>query len=252
MHSMMKRITGALALTPGLLGLAGCGGDAAAVVAEAGYVKGRAVDDQGRPLAGIQVSAVYQSYGGGRAMRYGASHSRSDVTGPDGSYRIRISDMAPGEYSASAYRPGTVGDAGTQIELVAEDPSLFGNNAATIRNFKMEFVEQLPGNPYGNGGIFVVETAFGQYIELANAEVTLQPTGGGRTIVRRVRRTGEGWVVTGVPPGQYRASVTLNGRPLLMNASGVDGGGDAFTTSLVGNFKGGFSGNLFRVRVKPN
>ncbi|MBN8940393.1 MAG: carboxypeptidase regulatory-like domain-containing protein [Rhizobiales bacterium] len=249
---MTRRTALALALMPGAFGLAGCRGESAAVVPETGYVKGRAVDDEGRPLAGIQVSAVYQSYGGGRAMRYGASHSRTDVTGADGSYRIRISDMAPGEYSASAYRPGSGGDAGTQVALVAEDPSLFANNAATIRNFRMEFVEQLPGNPYGNGGIFVVETVFGHTVAFADIEVTLQPTGGGRTIVRRLRQTGEGWVATGVPPGQYRASATLGGRPLLMNASGMDDGSDPFATSLVGNFKGGFSGNLFRVRVKPN
>ncbi|MGL4291680.1 MAG: carboxypeptidase-like regulatory domain-containing protein, partial [Phreatobacter sp.] len=238
---MTRRTAVTLALMPGLFGLVGCGGEAASVVPEAGYVKGRAVDDEGRPLAGISVSAVYQSYGGGRAMRYGASHSRSDVTGADGSYRIRISDMAPGEYSVSAYRPGTGGDAGTQVALVATDPALFGNNAATIRNFRMEFVEQLPGNPYGNGGIFVVETVFGHAVEFADIEVTLQPTGAGRTIVRRVRQTGEGWVVTGVPPGQYRATVRLNGRPLLMNISGMDNGSEPFATSLVGNFKGGFS-----------
>jgi hypothetical protein len=248
---MTRRLAAGLALTGSLILLAGCKSDDSGVVAEPGWVTGRATDADGRPIAGVEVTVTYQSYGGGRAMRYGASYSQTEVTDARGIYRIRIGNQALGEYSASASRPARAGDAGMRVQLVPENQALFAQNAATIRNFRLIFVEQTPDNPYGNGGIFVVENAIGSYASLENAEVTLQAVAGGRPIVRRVRRTGEGWVVTGLAPGQYRASVTLDGRPLLMNASGMDARLDAYTTSLVGSFNGGASGRVFRVRVKP-
>jgi hypothetical protein len=229
--------------------LAACKSEAGPAPAP-GHVVGRVTGEDGRPLAGAQITATYQSYGGGRAMRYGASHSRTATTDASGAYRIRIDDMAPGEYSISAHGPVRADGATQQWPLVANDAANIDNRSASVRNFSWKVVEQSADNPYGNGGIFVVETAIGNYSDLSEAEVTLWPLTGGRTIVGQVRRTGEGLVVTGVPPGRYRASVKLGGRTLQINRGGMDDPNDPFVPSIEGSITGGASGNIFRVRAK--
>lgn len=226
--------------------LAGCKSEAAASP-RPGHVTGTVTGEDGKPLAGIEISATYQSYGGGRAMRYGASYGRTVTTGADGTYSIRLDDIAPGAYAVTAHARRN----GTALPLIPENAALVASNEAATRNFRWVVVEQTPDNPYGNGGIFVLENATGDFTDLSEAEVTLWPITGGRTITRRVRRTGEGLVVTGVPDGRYRVSVKLNGQPLLINRSGMASPDDPFTPSLEGRFDGGPTRNQFRVRARP-
>jgi hypothetical protein len=243
----MSRRAVALGLIAGASAvLAACKSEAGPAPAP-GHVVGRVTGEDGKPLAGAQVTATYQSYGGARAMRYGASHSRTATTDASGAYRIRLDDMAPGEYAVSARGPNGVTQ---QWPLVAGDAANIDNRSASVRNFSWKVVEQSAGDPYGNGGIFVVESAIGDYSDLSEAEVTLWPLTGGRTIVGRVRRTGEGLVVTGIPPGRYRASVRLGGRTVQINRGGIDDPNDPFVPSIEGSLTGGVSGNILRVRAR--
>lgn len=246
MNHMNRRVV-ALSLLAGGAALVAGRTSEASPSPRPGHVVGRVTGEDGKPLAGIEISATYQSYGSGRAMRYGASYGRTVTTGADGSYAIRLDTLAPGAYSVTAHGRRD----GIAMPLLPENAALVASNEAATRNFRWVVVEQTPDNPYGNGGIFVLEGVIGDATDLSEAEVTLWPITGGRTIIRRVRRTGEGLVVTGVPDGRYRVSVKLNGQPLLINRSGLASPDDPFTPSLEGRFDGGPTRNQFRVRAKP-
>jgi len=69
-------------------------------------------------------------------------------------------------------------------------------------------------------------------------------------IVKTVRPTGEGLVVSGVPFGTYRASVALHGRPMRIALWGPGHDG-MFHPSVVHDFTMGWLGNQFQVQVRP-
>ena len=136
------------------------------------------------------------------------------------------------------------------IDFRAEDSSTFAGNAETVRNFTGGFVESTPDNPYGNGGIFVLNNDIGDFTDLSAAEVLLTHVETGKTFQKAVRSTGEGLVVTGIPFGTYRAEVLVNGQPLHMRLWGP-GTSDAFSSSITHDFTMGWLGNQFVVAVKP-
>lgn len=201
--------------------------------AQKGSVTGRVVDEQGKPVAGAEIFANYQSFGGGRAMQYGASHQRGTKTAANGTYRIQVADMAPGEYSVSGYARIQVGDRQYQVDLIVDDEANFASTAATVRNFRLGYAEGKNGSDYGVGGIVLIQNAVMDYTPLDQVEVTLAPSKGGAPLTRRLRQTGEGWVATGVPFDDYRVSVRYQGSPLLVR----DGGSGPWLDSVVGTFK---------------
>ena len=218
--------------------------------AAAGTVSGLVTDESGAPLAGVNVEVVYQTYNSDDLPYGGASSKRSTVTDDSGRYTISTDGMAPGEYSANAYQVVENGGRQINIDFRAENPSTFAGNADTVRNFTGGFVESTPEDPYGNGGIFVVNNDIGDFTDLASAEVTLTHVDTGKTYVRTVRSTGEGLVVTGIPFGIYRAEVRLNGQPMQIKLWGP-GMSDEFADSVTHDFTMGWLGNQFVVAVKP-
>lgn len=218
-------------------------------LAMAASLSGEAVDDLGRPLAGVQVEAVYLTYRADQLNNAGASIKATTETGADGRYSIDLSRLPPGEYAAHAYRVVQNGEHALIVDLVPDDPATFAGNADTVRNFAALLVEQSEELPYGNGGIFVLENAIGDFTDLSSATVTLEDVASGRVFVKPVRPSGEGLVATGVPFGRYRASVTLDGRPLLV---ALWGAADAdFAASVEHDFTMGYGGNMFRVMARP-
>lgn len=217
--------------------------------APAGSVSGRATDEDGAPLAGVKVEVVYQTYTADQLNSYGASIKGETVTGADGSYTISTDGLPPGEYYALAYRVLDNGGREIVIELVADDPSGFASTDDVTRDFVNRWVEVSEELPYGNGGIFVLNNAIDDYTQLDAAEVTLVGLDTGRTHVKTVRRTGEGLVVTGIPFGTYRASVSLGGKPLKIALFGYPAG--EFADSVVHDFTMGYLGTQFVVQVKP-
>ena len=229
-------------------GAAVCVAFAQAVLA--GSVSGTVTDEGGAPLAGVSIEVVYQTYNSDDLPYGGESIKQSAVSDEHGRYRISTDGMPPGEYSANAYQVVENGGKEINIDFRAEDPSTFAGNAETVRNFTGGFVESSPDNPYGNGGIFVVNNDIGDFTDLSAAEVTLVHVETGRTYRKAVRSTGEGLVVTGIPFGTYRAEVHVNGQPLQMRLWGP-GTSDAFSASITHDFTMGWLGNQFQVAVKP-
>lgn len=235
----MRRV--ALALMSGLV---------LCVPAFAGSVSGQAVDETGAPLEGVNVEIVYQTYRADQLLTYGASIKAQTQTGADGRYQVDISHLPPGEYAAHAYT--IVDNAGRQInvELVPDDPATFASTDRTVRNFSGGYYEFTEDDPYGNGGVFVLNNAIGDYTDLSRAEVTLENLTTSRRIVKTVRPSGEGLIVSGVPFGTYRASVTLDATPLRIALWGA-GHDDTFADSVVHDFTMGWLGNQFQAQVRP-
>lgn len=221
-----------------------------AQAAVAGTVSGRITDEAGAPLAGVSVEVVYQTYNADDLPYAGASIKQSAVTDAGGRYSISTDGMPPGEFAANAYHMVENGGRQITIDFRADDPSTFAGNARTVRNFVGGFVESTPDNPYGNGGIFVVNNEIGDYTDLSAAEVTLTHVETGRTYVKSVRSTGEGLAVTGIPFGTYRAEVRLDGQPLQVRLW-APGASEQFAGSVTHDFTMGWMGNQFRVAVKP-
>lgn len=223
---------------------------ALAGAAAAGTVSGRVTDESGAPLPGVSVEVVYQTYNaddlpdGGKSIKAGA------FTDADGRYTISTDTLPPGEYSANAFQTVENGGRQTTVDFRAEDPSTFAGNADTVRNFTGGYIESTADNPYGNGGIFVVNNAIGDFTDLSSAEVTLTQVATGRAYVKTVRSTGEGLVVTGIPFGTYRAEIRLNGEPLKVKLWAPDAP-DTFSDAVTHDFTMGWLGNQFVVAARP-
>jgi hypothetical protein len=218
--------------------------------AVAGTVTGRVTNQSGAPVAGVHVEVVYQTYNSDDLANAGASIKEAAVTDGDGRYSISTDHLPPGEYSANAFHVISNGGREINIDFQPEDGSTFAGNADTVRNFTGGYFESTPENPYGNGGIFVVNNAIGDFTDLSGAEVTLVDSQTGQNYVKTVRSSGEGLVVTGLPFGTYQASVKLNGQPLQIKLWAPDAP-DEFASSVTHDFTMGYMGNQFVVAVKP-
>ena len=216
----------------------------------AGTVSGQVTDRSGAPLAGVNVEVVYQTYNSDDLPYAGASIKAGAVTDSDGRYEISTDHLPPGEYAANAWQVVVNGGKEINIDVQPEDASTFAGNADTVRNFIGGYYESSADDPYGNGGIFVLNNAIGDFTDLSGAEVTLTDTVTGESLVRSVRSTGEGLVVTGIPFGTYQASVSLNGTPLRIRLWAPDAP-EEFAPNVTHDFTMGYLGNQFQVAVKP-
>lgn len=216
----------------------------------AGSVSGQAVDGDGKPLEGVNVEIVYQTYRADQIMGYGASIKATTRTGADGRYSVSIDHLPPGEYSAHAYTVEDNGGRPVNVDLVPDDPATFASTEETVRSFSGGYYEFTDNDPYGNGGVFVLNNAIGDYTDLSAAEVTLQNLATARRIVKTVRPSGEGLIVSGVPFGTYRASVALHGQAMRIALWGPGHDG-TFHDFVVHDFTMGWLGNQFQAQVMP-
>lgn len=223
---------------------------ASAQASFAGTVSGTVTDESGAPVAGVNIEVVYQTYNSDDLPYGGESIKQTVTSGEDGSYSVSTENMPPGIYSAHAYQVVVNGSREINLDFRIDDNATFGSHEDVVRNFKGGFYESTADDPYGNGGVFVLERSFETDVDLAGSEVTLTHTETGQTIVRTVRPTGEGLVVTGVPFGTYRAEVSLDGQPLQISLMGP-GISEDYARSLTHDFTMGWLENQFRVMAKP-
>jgi hypothetical protein len=216
----------------------------------AGTVSGLVTDENGAPVAGVNVEVVYQTYNSDDLPYGGESIKQSAVTDEAGRYAISTDRMPPGTYAANAFQVVINGSRQINLDFRTDNDATFGSHEDVTRNFTGGFYESTQNDPYGNGGIFVLERSIETDIDLAGAEVTLTNTATGQTIVKAVRSTGEGLVVTGIPFGTYRAEVSLDGQPLQISLMGP-GITEDYAASATHDFTMGWLQNQFRVMAKP-
>lgn len=211
---------------------------------QAGWVVGKVVDQQGRPVAGAKIFVRYQSFGGGRAGRYGGSIGVDAVTGPNGTYRAKVGNLAPGEYNVTG--KAIINQDGQRIEmdLTPEDSSNFASTSATVRNFRVGYAETTEDSNYGTGGMVLVDNGIGDYTPREEVQLILIPANGGAPITRPLRNTGEGWVATGLPFGTYEVMAKHNGRAMLIKGKNGEWG-----NSYVGKFER-FGPGIYQIRVE--
>lgn len=205
-------------------------------------VTGQALDERGQPIAGAEVTVRYQSNPGG------VSISRSARTDRQGRYRIDLR-QPPGVWTAHAKARLMVEGAAMTVDLVPDNAAPFAGNAGAIRNFRLRFVEQTADDPYGVGGMLVVNSAIGDYTPLDEVVVTLHPVGGGASIERQLRSTGEGWVITGLRPTSYRITASHRGRPMLVSAALTPHRDYDWQPAFVGGFERTGPG-IYQLRVE--
>lgn len=218
--------------------------------AVAGSVSGIVVDENGAPMAGVHVEAVYQTYRADQLNAAGASIKRGAVTGADGRYSISTDGMPLGEYAANAYQEVVNGGQTLVVDLAADDGTMFAQNADVVRNFTGGVIEMSEDMPYGNAGVFVLNNAIGDFTDLSGAIVTFTNTETGKMLVRTLRPTGEGLTATGIPFGTYTVTATLDGQPLRVKLWAPDAP-DEYGPSVTHDFTMGWLGNQMQVAAQP-
>jgi hypothetical protein len=193
-------------------------------------VIGQAVDEQGDPIADAEISVRYQSNPGG------VSISRSTRTDRQGRYRIDLR-QPPGVWTVHAEADVAIEGRKMTIDLMPDNNEPFAGNVGAVRNFRLRFAEQTADDPYGIGGMLVVASAIGDYTPLDELTVTLHPVAGGAPIERKLRNTGEGWVVTGLRPQSYRVMVRQGGRPMLVSPALTPQSEYSWNNDYVGDFQ---------------
>ena len=135
------------------------------------------------------------------------------------------------------------------LDLVPNSDAPFAGNRGAVRNFRLAYVESTATDPYGTGGMLVVASAVGDYTPMDEVSVTLQPTAGGAAITRPLRNSGEGWVVTGLRPQNYRVTASHRGRPMLVSAALTPGADYRWGAAHVGAFERTGPG-IYQLRVE--
>lgn len=205
-------------------------------------VIGEAVDEQGVPIADAEISVRYQSNPGG------VSISRSARTDRQGRYRIDLR-QPPGVWTVHAEADVAIEGRKMTIELMPDNNEPFAGNAGAVRNFRLRFAEQTDEDPYGIGGMLVVASAIGDYTPLDDLTVTLHPVAGGAPIERKLRNTGEGWVVTGLRPQSYRVTVRQGGSPMLVSPALTPQSEYNWRNDYVGDFQRTGPG-IYQIRIE--
>ncbi|WP_106640766.1 carboxypeptidase regulatory-like domain-containing protein [Allosphingosinicella vermicomposti] len=197
------RLFSTLMLSLAVLFGAGCSEPSQAQSVERFVVKGRVVDENGKPMAGVEIVAdnewLSASYVTGR-------------TGPDGRYRIQL-PRAHASYSVSATAKVKVGGQVTEMDLAPENPDSFASNDGAVRNFSLKLSGQRADGTHYGGNVLVFQP-WDSMLEETDIQLTLQPVSGGASLTKQVTRTPDGPAVKGVPLNTYRITASINGRPL--------------------------------------
>lgn len=185
------------------LAAAGCAaGPSQAQTAEPWVVKGRVVDEQGRPVARAKILAdnelLYNSYASG-------------TTGPDGRYRIVLPRVHV-TWNASGKASRMVAGERIETDLAPDDEDSFAGNQGAVRNFTLRTGMKADGGGYGAS--VVVYTPVMSGIDPLQVQLRFEPLDGGAPFTGTPVSTGDGDAIKGVAVNRYRISATLGGRPL--------------------------------------
>ncbi len=165
-------------------------------------IKGRMVDEAGRPLANIPIF--------GEAFTP-IPQSASALTGADGRYRIQLNPAMPGVWSVVAERPFDYNGHAFSVSVEPEQPEQFAGNAGAVRDFVWRGMGSQGRGVVQTSTLFIhgsVESLW----EMERTEVTLAPLTPlmdgtpGQTLVGRPAHGNDGIGLYDVPYARYRIS----------------------------------------------
>ncbi len=157
-------------------------------------VKGNVIDNNGVPLAGVEVVAnntlLYDANGVG-------------MTDANGNYRI---ELIIGSWQMTASMMRDFNGQTYRVDLTPDNPTAFAGSEGAIRNF----VWKPSGGAAQQGSVFAYSDNVVEFLETQYIELTLEPQGllldgsTGQTITGMLTHTADGDGLTNVPLGRYK------------------------------------------------
>jgi hypothetical protein len=183
--------------------VASCGPPSQAQTPEPFVVKGRVVDEAGRPIA--RASIVVDN-------EFLYNSNVTGVTGADGRYRIALPRVASTWNVTGTARQVVAGQT-VELDLDPENPDSLAGNTGGVRNFTARTSGTRPdGGSYG--GWAIIYPPYDAMYQPTEVRLRFEPLGGGEPFSRQIENTGAGSAVKDVPIGNYRISATRGGRPM--------------------------------------
>ncbi|RKH43199.1 carboxypeptidase-like regulatory domain-containing protein [Corallococcus llansteffanensis] len=206
---------------------------------ESNVMKGRAVDSQGKGLAGVEITAHNQ---------FQTGTTVKTMTGADGAYRLDVSNPT-GPWLGNATLETTYHGAPYRFTLVPDDSATFAGNVGALRNFTWKLTGAKPDGGNNGGIVTVYFENFtdpdnpGSIVNDSDVELTLTPDGplvdgsAGTTITAKAEQTTEGYGLPDVAVGRYtiKARYTPQGqtpRPLLIRVRNTGSYNPTVTTDF--------------------
>ncbi|WP_350241268.1 carboxypeptidase-like regulatory domain-containing protein [Deinococcus sonorensis] len=176
-----------------------------------GYITGRAVNEQGVALPGVEVVAD-------NTMAYDSNEIA--VTDAQGHYRIDVRN-APFTFNVTATKTLQYQGAAIRVDLMPDTPEIVPGGVGGVRNFTFKPKPPTQADPYGSLGCVFVEREAGHFeVDPAQVTLTLTPVGTladgttGHVRTTRLVMSGSGWVAANVMWGTYTVTASMNGQPL--------------------------------------
>ncbi|GGO35914.1 carboxypeptidase-like regulatory domain-containing protein [Deinococcus humi] len=187
------------------------GMSSAATPAQKGFITGTVVNEQGKPLPGVEIDVD-------NTLSYDSS--LITYTDAKGQYRVDVRKL-PFTFQVYAKMKLKYGDSTVNVELVPNNPDAVAGLAGGVRDFVFKPKPVTAEDPYGNLGRVFVERGIGEYdVDTAQVQVTLTPVGtladgsAGKARTFKLLPSGGGPVIPNVMWGKYQVTATLNGKAL--------------------------------------
>lgn len=190
-------------------------------------VKGTVVDNNGVPLAGVEVIANNTQFYDANGVGTTDAQGRYRIELTSGSWQMTASMMR--EFNGQTYR----------VDLTPDNDAAFAGSEGAIRNF----VWKPLGGAAQQGSVFVYSDITVEFLESQYIELTLEPQGllldgsTGQTIVGMLTNTADGDGLTNVPLGRYKITaryLVLGESPAVLEIKPRNSGeyGDSLTADF--------------------
>lgn len=196
--------------------------------AQAGYVTGKIVDEQGKPIVRAEVVADNTLFYNTNVIGY---------TDASGTYRLDIRQPI-GTWHVTATMNLNYEGQTIAVDLVPDSDEVVAGTAGGVRNFTFKPA----ATQYGSLGLVNIRTGIGFYGDLGEMTVTLKSVGtladgsSNKTIAARPVQSGDGYIIKNVMYGTYLATVSYQGQDLFVRKAVSSGPDPAYGKSFTGGF----------------
>lgn len=196
--------------------------------AQMGYVTGKIVDEQGKPIVRAEVVADNTLFYNTNVISYtdASGNYRLDIRQPIGTWHVTAT-------MTLNYEGQTIA-----VDLVPDSDEVLAGTVGGVRNFTFKPA----ATQYGSLGLVNIRTGIGFYGDLGEMTVTLKSVGtladgsSNKTIAARPVQSGDGYIIKNVMYGTYLATVSYQGQDLFVRKAVSSGPDPAYGKSFTGGF----------------